>query len=237
MSLDAFFDAMAPMLSGRTDAGTVVNAIGPSDSGAESLGFYNELIRRNHAKLLGDIFIHLHGLMERESPGTWETLIAGYRLAHPAAHWDPNLYAEHFSSYLREQREAGAALHPIYEELADFAFVRQRAFFGNQTEGDAYEQRIFVRQYTHPLSDYLPELHHNPDAPIPAARPQVVIVYRHARDHSLHNLLPTAAGLAAVARRQGMTQLPPMFASLREEDIAAADQALVERGLFTERTS
>ena len=237
MSLDAFFDAMAPMLSGRTSARTVVDAVGPSSTGEESLGFYNEMIRRNHAKLLGDIFVHLRGLIVRESPGTWERIIAGYRLAHPASHWDPNLYAEHFSNFLREQREDGAALHPIYEELADFAFVRQRAFFGNHTEGDAYEQRIFVRQYSHPVSDFLPELHNNPDAPIPAARPQVVIVYRHARDHSLHNLLPTAAGLAAVARRQGMTQLPAMFASLSDEDIAAADRALVQRGLFTERTS
>ncbi len=231
MSLDAFFGAMAPMLEGTQPASSVIEALGPTPSGAENLGFYATLVERNHFKILADVGGPLRDLLEREVPGWWARLVRGFRAAHPATHWDPNLFAAGFSDYIRAQRDDGAPLHPIFEELADLAYVRQRAFSCNAFDGDGYEQRVFVRQYMHPASDYMFELNDEPSTPLPEARPQVVIVYQHATDLSLHHFSPNAAGLAAIALRQGITQLPAMFGALTDEAIAAADRALIEHGV------
>lgn len=232
MSLERFFDAMAPMLEGQAPAQSVVDALGPSPSGNENLGFYGTLVERNHFKILADVFPLVRGLFFRELPGRWADLVRSYREAHPADHWDPNRFGAHFSDYLRGLREGGEALHPIYEELADLSYIRQRAFSGNESEPDAYEGRVFVRQYSYPVSDYFSTLTDDPDAPLPEARQQVVFVYRHARDATLHHFLPTLAGLGALARRQGVVELPPMFGALSPEDLETADRGLVDFGVF-----
>ncbi|MGH1343133.1 MAG: HvfC/BufC family peptide modification chaperone [Nannocystales bacterium] len=233
MSLDRFFETIAPMLEGRTPAQAVIDTLGPSPSGAENLGFYSTLVERNHFNILADVFPVVRALFIREFPGRWPELVRAYRDAHPADHWDPNRFGANFSDYLRGLRESGDALHPVFEELADLCYIRQRAFSGNESEPDAYEGRVFVRQYTHPVSDYFGALTEDPAAPLPEAHPQVVFVYRHARDASLHHFLPTAVGLAALARRQGICELPPMFGALTQDDIEAADRSLVEYGVFT----
>lgn len=237
MSLERFFAAMAPMLEGQSEAQAVVDALGPSPSGPENLGFYATLVERNHFKILNDVFPVVRGLFFREFPGRWQPLVRAYRAAHPADHWDPNRFGAGLSDYLRGLREGGEALHPIFEELADISYIRQRAFSGNESEPDAYEGRVFVRQYTHPVSDYFGALSDDPAAPLPEARPQVVFVYRHARDASLHHFLPSATGLAALALRQGITELPPMFGALSQADLESADEALVELGVFAPRTA
>ncbi len=233
MSLEGFFEAIAPMLEGRAPAQSVIDTLGPSPSGAENLGFYGTLVERNHFKILADVFPLVRALFFRELPGRWPPLVRDYRAAHPADHWDPNRFGAHFSDYLRRLREGGEAFHPVYEELADLSYIRQRAFAGNESEPDAYEGRVFVRQYSHPVSDYFATLTDDPAAPLPAARPQVVFVYRHARDASLRHFLPSAAGLGALARRQGITELPAMFGALSEAELETADRALVEFGVFT----
>ena len=232
MSLERFFKAIAPMLEGQAPAQSVVDTLGPSPSGTENLGFYGTLVERNHFKILADVFPVVRALFFRELPGRWAALVRAYRRKHPADHWDPNRFGAHFSEYLRGLREGGEALHPIFEELADLSYIRQRAFSGNESEPDAYEGRVFVRQYSHPVSDYFGALAEDPAAPLPQARPQVVFVYRHARDASLRHFLPSAAGLAALARRQGVTELPPMFAALSQADLDTADRALVAFGVF-----
>lgn len=235
MSLERFFDAMGPMLKGQNPAQAVVDALGPSPSGVENLGFYRTLVERNHFKILADIFPVVRTLFFRELPGRWADLVRSYRKAHPADHWDPNRFGAHFSDYLRSLREGGEAVHPIYEELADLCYIRQRAYAGNQTEPDAYDGRVFVRQYTHPVSETFAALTEDPTAPLPAARPQILFVYRHAHDASLRHFLPTMAGLAALALRQGITELPAMFGTLDAAALETADRALVELGVFTPR--
>ncbi len=237
MSLERFFDAMGPMLEGQAPAQRVIETLGPSPSGPENLGFYATLVERNHFKILAELFPVVRGLFFRELPGRWANLVRDYRAAHPADHWDPNRFGANFSDYLRGLRESGETLHPIYEELADLCYIRQRAFSGNEAEPDAYEGRVFVRQYTHPVSDYFSALTDDPAAPLPPARPQVVFVYRHARDASLRHFLPSLAGLGALARRQGITELPPMFAALGAADLETADRALVEFGVFAPRAT
>ncbi|MCR9160251.1 MAG: hypothetical protein ACE37F_27385 [Nannocystaceae bacterium] len=235
MTLDAFYRAMAPMLEGTASPQVVIDTLGPTPSGAENLGFYSTLVERNHFKILFELFPILRALLLREHPGSWPKIVRQYRATHPATHWDPNRFAEHFSEHLRAMRERGALDHPIYEELADLVYLRQRVYSGHDLGPDAYDGRVVVRQYSHPTSDYYFALHEDPSAPLPQARPQVVFVYRHAQDHALHHFLPTAAGLAALARRQGITDLPPMFAALGEAQLEDADRALVEHGVFTPR--
>ncbi len=232
MTLDAFYRAMAPMLDGTASAQTVIDTLGPTPSGANNLGFYGTLVERNHFKILWDIFPSLRDLLMREYPGSWPKIVRGYRAAHPATHWDPNRFAEHLSDYLQSMRERGELDHPIYEELADLIYLRQRVFSGNELGPDAYDSRVVVRQYSHPASDYFFALQDDPAAALPEPRPQVVFVYRHQRDDSLHHFLPTAAGLAALALRQGITELPAMFAALTTSNLEDADRALVEHGVF-----
>ncbi len=237
MSLERFFEAMGPMLRGQAPAQAVVEALGPSPSGLQNLGFYATLVERNHFKILADIFPVVRALFFREHPGRWADLVREYRDAHPADHWDPNRFGAHFSDYLQSLRAGGEALHPVFEELADLCYIRQRAFSGNASEPGAYEGRVFVRQYSHPVSDYFNTLGEDPAAPLPEARAQVVFIYRHARDASVRHFLPTAAGLAALAIRQGVTELPPMFGALTQDALDRSDQALVEFGVFSARAT
>lgn len=232
MTLDAFYRAMAPMLAGTASAQTVVDALGPTPSGADNLGFYGTLVERNHFKILWDVFPSLRALLIREHPGCWPSIVRAYRAAHPATHWDPNRFAEHLGDFLRAMRQRGDLNHPIYEELADLLYLRQRVFSGNALGPDAYDDRVVVRQYSHPASDYFFALQDDPAAGLPEERPQVVFVYRHQRDESLHHFLPTAAGLAALALRQGISELPAMFAALSPKQLEDADRALVEHGVF-----
>ncbi len=231
MSLDAFFDAMVPFLRGTQPVGALIDTLGPSPSGPDNLRFYATLVERNHFKILNDITGPLRDLMERESPGAWGRLVRGYRAAHPATHRDPNRFAAGFAEYIRAQREAGASLHPVFEELADLTYIRQRAFSCGPFDADGFEQRVFVRQYAHATSEYMFALGRDRATALPQPRPQVVIVYQHAQDLSLRHFHPSAAGLAAIALRQGITQLPAMFGALTEDDLASADRALVEYGV------
>jgi len=235
MSLDAFFEAMAPMLERKAPAKAVVETLGPTPSALTDLGFYATLVERNHFKILSDMFPELLALVQRELPERWPALVRSYRDAHPAVHWDPNRFAAGFSDFLRGLRDAGDIPHPIYEELADLGYIRQVVYSGNGSDANTYEGRIAVRQYTHPASDFFFKLREDPSAPIPQPRPQVVFVYRHVRDDSLHHFLPTAAGLAALARRRGIDELPAMFSSLSEAQIAEADRSLVEWGVLAPR--
>ncbi len=236
MTLDDFFKAMAPMLDGKASPQSVIDAIGPTPSGLENLGFYRTLVERNHFKILYDVFGQVRTVMLRElHDGRWPDIVRDYRDAHPATHWDPNRFAAHFSDFLRTMRERGDLPHPIYEELADLCYARHCVFSGNDSDPDAFEGRVLVRQYSHPVSDFFFALAEDDDAPLPEPRPQVVFVYRHHRDDSLHHFLPSAAGLAALARRQGITELPAMFGALTQAQLDDADQALVEFGVFAPR--
>ena len=237
MSLEKFFQTMAPMLERRSSPQAVIDALGPTPSGADNLGFYATLVERNHFKILADVYPSLRSLVLRELPGLWPKLVRDYRDAHPADHWDPNRFAAHFSDFLRSMREAGTIPHPIFEELADLAYVRQVVFSGNGSDPSAFEGRVIVRQYSHPTSDYFFQLEDDPAAPLPPARPQVVFVYRHLRDDSLHHFLPTVAGLGALALRQGITELPAMFSALTPAQLDDADRALVEWGVLAPRES
>lgn len=237
MSLQKFFDTMAPMLERKASPQSVVEALGPSPSGPENVGFYATLVERNHFKILADIFPELRQLIFRELPGRWPELVRAYRDAHPAAHWDPNRFAANLSDFLRAMRERGELPHPIFEELADLCYLRQVVFAGNASDATAFEGRVAVRQYSHPTSDYFFKLKDDPSAPLPDPRPQVVFVYRHLRDDSLRHFLPTAAGLAALALRQGIRELPAMFSALTPDQLDEADRALVEWGVFEPRES
>jgi len=232
MSLDRFFAAMAPMLEGKASPQSVVDALGPSRSRVEDIGFYATLVERNHFKICNEVFPALRLLLEREQPGRWPQIVRSYRDAHPADHRNPNRFAAKFADFLRQMREAGEHEHPIFEELADLIYIRHLAFTGHDPDGEAYDGRVFVRQYSHPTSDYFFALVKDAAAPLPQAKPQVVFVYRHLRDASLHHFLPNAAGLAALALRQGIAELPAMFGALTQTQLDNADEALVERGVF-----
>ncbi len=234
MSLHAFFDAMGPMLSGRTSAAEVEAELGAtSPSGTENLGFYAVLVERNHFKILRDLFGPIRTLALRRSDTLWGRLVRDYTRKHPAGHWDPNRFGASFSEYLANLRQRHGELPTLFEELADYLYIRHLAYSSPDEPGDGFETRLFVRQYSHAVPDVLDALARDPEADLPGAKPIVVIVYRHARHRELRTFYPSAAGLGALARRQGVDSMPEMFKALPAQTLDAAEANLVEHGVLT----
>lgn len=232
MSLDAFFDAMDPMLRGLHDAATVEQTLGRCTSGTQNLGFYATLVRRNHFKILADVCAPLHKVVMRDDAALWDQLVVDYRAAHPATHWDPNRFVDAFSDFLRARREQHPQQPIIYEELADFCAVGQQVCFGPPCDGDGFDVRLCVRQYSYDLVAFTTALREDDSAALPEPSAHILLIYRDLRHDGLRFFRPNVAGLAALARRQGLGVVPPMFAALPLKDIDAAELAFIERGVL-----
>ena len=237
VGLAGFFAAMAPMLAGRTAARDVEAAIGPSASGTDALGFYAELVRRNLHKILSDVFPavravahHLHG-----DDRAWAGLVAAYGVAHPGRGGDPNRFAAAFPGWLRGRCEFTGPWAELAVELADYEWTRVLAYHARDTDGDGVEQRLFVRQYTCDIPALARAVQQASFAS-PAPRPHLVAIFRHARTLQLAVFQLGAAGLAALARRQGLA-VPPALAALPDAAVRAAVVSLESAGVLAQRTS
>lgn len=233
VGLGRFFAAMAPMLEGRASAREVEAAIGPSASGSDALAFYAELVRRNLHKILSDVFPavravarHVHG-----DDRAWVGLAVDYAAAHPGRGGDPNRFAAAFPTWLRGRPElAGPWAEPAVE-LADYEWTRLLAYHAADVEGDGVDERLFVRQYTCDIPALAHAVLHGSFA-LPAARPRIVAIFRHARTLQLGVFHLGAAGLAALARRQGLA-MPPVLAALPEAAVHSAVVALEAAGVLS----
>lgn len=233
-TLDSFFDAIAPMLRHTAEPREIERALGPSPSGRAALGFYATLTARNHAKILSDVYGPLRRLITHTHPGLWKQLPPAYTAAYPASHADPNRFAASFCEFLAERRANVPAQPQVWEELADYLYVRLQAKHAAPVPAgdDGFDTRLFVRQYSFDLPTLLRELAGD-NAPAVAARPCVMLIFRHLRDHRVRTRMLDAPGLAAVARRQG--PLPAQFAALPPAELAAAEAKLVKRGALLSR--
>jgi hypothetical protein len=232
VGLAEFFAAMAPMLEGRASARHVEMALGPSASGTEALGFYAELVRRNLHKILSDVFPavravarHLHG-----DDRAWAGLAAAYAAAHPGRGSDPNRFAEALPAWLRGRPEFIGPWSELAVELADYEWTRVLAYHAPDVEGDGLEQRLFVRQYTCDIPALAHAVQHGSFVP-PTSRPRIVAIFRHARTLQLGVFHLGAAGLAALARRQGLAT-PPALAALPESAVRSGLAALEAAGVL-----
>jgi hypothetical protein len=231
--LDRFFGAMRPFLIGRSSVAEAERELGPSPSGSESLDFYRVLVERNMFKILRDVHRPIRILADRQSPQLWGRLVRGYVTDHPPAHYEPNMFAAKFSDWLAEQRKRFGEIPELFEELADYQWIRHLARQCPDDVGDGFEQRLFVRQYTYDVPKIAAALRRDANAELPGRASVVVLVYRHLRHQDVRTFYPTRPGLAVLARRQGAA-LPPGFGEF--QDLDKAEVEMIEHGIFVPRS-
>lgn len=236
LALADFYAQMKPFLTGAHDLARTREALGSSASGDENFAFYRVLAERNLFKILRDLYAPLRSLILRDEPGTWAPLVRRYAAAHPSGGCHPNSFGEAFSDFLVQRRERVPEQPVVYEELADFLWVRYFVYGAPEADDDGFEQRLFVRQYTHRVHDFVAALELDPDAPAPEPQPVLLLVYRHWRTLETRLFQPSAAGLVALAQRQG-AEVPEPLRAVPAEHVEQADEQLVTHGVLGPRSS
>ena len=247
-SLERFYSELAPLLFGRIDVAELERRLGSSPSGPVNLDFYRVLLGRNVDRILRELFPSVHALVERERPGTWPGLVRAYadsvgdegmRGAGTTVR-DPNRFGLEFADFLASRRAADPGQPEVLEELADWHMCRYLAAVApepavGEPEPDGFEVRVFVRGYTHPIPRFARALAQTPASPIPDPRATTVVIYRSLLgERSLRAHRPTAAELAALAHREGITPTGPL-AEIGPAALAEGLARLVARGIVGER--
>ena len=235
MSLDEFFSAMPPMLLGRVSVDDTLQRLGPSRSGAESVDYYRELVSRNWQKYMREIFPVVYQLVLRDDYSLWQGLVADYFEAHEPRTRHANELGADFSEYLQKRRNEGLPISPVLEEVADYQMCEIRCAHCPDDVGDGFEQRLFVRQYTHPVRDVILALRKDPKSPVLEPKDTTVVMYRDLETFEVRQLSPTPFGLVAIARRQGLPVPEPLVGHI--EAIDQAEQELVQMHILTPSSS
>lgn len=232
--LRQFFDELGPMLASMRSARDVELVLGPCPSGTAALGFYAELVRRNLAKILRDVFPVTRALVLRDAPGRWDEIARAYADDHPPTGAVPNRYAAALPSWLPSR----GADEARWAEVADFEWLRVAAHHAvdGDPEDDGFDRRIFVRQYTFDVPAWIAAHASDPATPLPDPSPTIAILFRHWNTGRVGVHRPTAAGLAAIAVRASQP-LPSPLDRIDAATIARAEQALVEAGVLVPRIS
>jgi hypothetical protein len=210
MPLDAFFAAAGAFMFGAADAKDLTARLGPSPSGSKRLALYPELVRRQRRGILDGLFPAVHAACDLAQSHLWDELARDYTRFYPPQHWEPNHFGDALSDFLAARREAGAALPPYLEEIADYEYVRFAAGICDVPDGDdlALERGTFVRLYDHDVLSFVEQVGRSAPRPAPAPpakAPTPVLVGWSITQHRVLTLRPSGAALAAIARRAGRT--------------------------------
>ena len=230
--LAAFFQAFAPLLELTGDVAAVERALGGSPSGSRRMGFYGVLARRTRLLSLGELCPAFRYATQKLGERAWLELALRYAELHPPRHADPNRFAEGFSEFIASERERGLPLPSYFEELAEYEFTLWEVGITDfqPTFADVgLDRTIRVRQYSCNVANFVSEFHAGRSPAPPAPGPVVLLVYQDTRSGFPRTFFPTAAGLAALARRAGRS-LPS--AQLDAQMLSAAEQELVEHGVL-----
>lgn len=239
-TLAGFFAQLRPYLTGQQALRPTLAALGPSPSGEQAFAFYRVLAERNLFQVMRQLYAPLHTLVLRDEaegvvgPGLWATLVREQIAARPPSGRHPNEFGEGFSARLGARREREPEQPALYEEIADFCWIRTQAAGAPDDDSDGFDVRLYVRQYGWHVPEFVAALERDAQAPRPEPRPVVLLVYRHARTLHTRIFHPSAAGLVALARRQGV-EVPPALRVVPTEHVDAAEAQLVEHGVLVPR--
>lgn len=238
VTLADFFSQMRPYLMGQQDLARTREVLGASPSGDEDFAFYRVLAQRNLYKILRELYGPLRGLVLRDqaqglvASGLWSTIVHEYIDAHPPGGRHPNCFGEALPEFLAARREREPDQPVIYEEVADFCWVRMAANQAPDDGGDGFDARLFVRQYSFAIPEFVGALEADPQgAARPEPHPRVLLVYRHFTGLQTRIFHPSAAGLVALARRQGL-EVPPALRAVSADLVDLAEAQLVEHGVL-----
>jgi len=234
-SLAGFYATMKPYLRGEQGLVQTRAALGPSPSGDGDFAFYRVLAERNVFRIMRDLYAPVRTLVLRDDPAAWGPLLRAYVAAHPPGGRHPNDLGVAFSEFLAQRREQHPTQSVLFEEIADFCWIRAAVYSAPDQPGDGFDQRLFVRQYSARVHDLVSALERDPDAPVPAEpQPVILLVYRHWRTLTTRLFQPSAAGLVALARRQ-QQEVPEPLRAIPDEQVRAADDQLVDHGVLSPR--
>ncbi len=232
VTLADFFSQMRPYLQGHQDLARTREVLGPSPSGDHDFSFYRVLAERNLFKILRELYAPLRALVLRDQAALWATLVREYIAAHPPGGRHPNCAGEALPEFLAARRERQPDQPAIYEEIADYCWIRLQVQRAPDDEGDGFESRLMVRQYSYAIPEFVAALEADPDAAErPEPQPVVLFVYRHWRQLHACSFRPSAAGLVALARRQGLA-VPPALQAVPPDHVDVAEAQLVEHGVL-----
>jgi hypothetical protein len=232
--LRSFWQTMPSMLLGRTTVADAETELGPSPSGSENFEFYRVLVERNLFKAMFEMYWPVKTLALRQDARLWGQLVQAYTRDHPPTARGPNEFTQHFSDWLAERRKRLGDIPQLFEEVADFQWVNYSGHRAPDDLGDGFDERLFVRQYTHPVPKVIAALEKDREADLPGREPVVVVVYRHLRLSDMRLLYPTRLGLAVLARRQG-ADLPPGFGGFTDAELDETEVNMIEMGILVNR--
>ena len=192
------------------------------------------LVRRNLFKGMFDMYWPVKTLALRQDEDLWLQLVEQYTRDHPPAGRRLNDFAMHFSDWLAARRKRFGDIPELLEEVADFQWISYSAHHAEDGSGDGFDERLFIRQYTHHVPKVVGALEKDRKADLPGREPVVVVVYRHLRSNEVKLLYPTKAGLAVLARRQG-AELPPGFGGFTDDELDKTEVNMVELGILANR--
>ena len=231
--LQEFFAQMRPYLSGERDLPQVVEALGASPSGDDNFAFYRVLAERNLFKILFELYGPLRTLIVRQrSADTWRQLVREYVDTHLPAGHHPNEAGGAFSDFLAARRQRETSQPTVWEEVADFCWTRTSVSSAPDGPGDGFEQRLHVRQYTHAVSHIVTLLERDAEAELPEPAPELIVIYRHWQTLETRLFRPSAAGLVALAVRQGLP-VPEPLKVVPDDHVVIADEQLVAHGVLS----
>lgn len=234
--LSQFFAEMESFLLGHTTTAELESALGPSPSGSRDLTFYRTLIDRNFLKTMRLLFPIVKVMAERTREGLWRELVAAYAVAHPPRGCrDPNQMGIAFSEFLSRRRERTGEFSTLLEELAEYHWIDYLARTASDVDDDGMEKRLFIRQFTIVMPEFMRAINADAEAPEPEAKPSIVLLYRSLVDGAVQILYPRPATMAVIAKRQGLP-LPPPLAQLDPNDVALTEASLVKMGVLTPST-
>jgi hypothetical protein len=199
-ALARHFADFAALLRGEIDAGEVERRAGATAHPQRGLAFYAVLARRNHELAVCQCCPATTAVLRAH--GAFESLVRELGERRPPTSSDPNRFADALPEVLADHAE----LPSWIVELADLEVTRQRcgvADFEPSVSDPGLDRALFVRCYEHDVPALLLGFDGSGRWDEPARRTTAVLVHRDPRSGLPRLYLPTALGLAAVARRLG----------------------------------
>ena len=95
------------------------------------------------------------------------------------------------------------------------------------------DRSVFIRQYTHTVPQFVRAFDASPDAPLPEAKPTIVIIFQSLQTLGPEVMYPSLPTLLALAKRTNTAAaLREQFSQIDDALIAEGDAKLVSAGVL-----
>jgi hypothetical protein len=233
--MEAFFSAMNAFLAGDSNAADVERALGPSASGTARLALYQTFVKRQREDVLDSLFPAVKHACHAVRANLWSEATTTFTRAHPPSDWEPNRFGKSFADFWSRRAAADPSIPSYLEELADYAYIRYAASVAIEpSDGVGLDSSLYVRRYDHDVVAFTRAITDDvrPAPKAPSAVPRTLIVAWSRTTHTLTELHPSLAVMAAIGRRLGDDSAKGREDAPSESDVDAAERELIARGVL-----